>query len=249
MVPSMAVIKALVFTAIKAVITKGLVIHKLDTAPVSVIVKTSIPKLPDTMQVTHKVTNRVTKDSTVAVIRDTEPLSSVLLALFLNCYLCYLIFLSSLSSWCFTSVKIGRTCSQERITRIVVRMQSGVERRIATTSFRCARRNNMLRVIFPRRSDHDCQCQWQYRCCRICQQLLKDVDSTANLWAKSAMFFFAKCAFLLSRMMNHDTVTEANIASASVHLTCFSLFGKRGLHRFKNIQNPALRFKMLSQFV
>lgn len=94
----------------------------------------------------------------------------------------------------------------------------------------------MLRVIFPRRSDHDCQCQW-----------LKDVDSTANLWAKSAMFFFAK--FLLSRMMNHDTVTEANIASASVHLTCFSLFGKRGLHRFKNIQNPALRFKMLSQFV
>lgn len=39
MVPSMAVIKALVFTAIKAVITKGPVIHKLDTAPVSVIVK------------------------------------------------------------------------------------------------------------------------------------------------------------------------------------------------------------------
>lgn len=63
------------------------------------------------MQVTHKVTHRVTKDSTVAVM-DTEPLSSVLLVLFLDCYLCYLIFLSSLSSWRFPSVKIGRTCSQ-----------------------------------------------------------------------------------------------------------------------------------------
>ena len=37
MVESMVVTKALVFTAIKVVITKGLVIHKLDTAPVSVI--------------------------------------------------------------------------------------------------------------------------------------------------------------------------------------------------------------------
>jgi hypothetical protein len=45
MVESIAVIKALVvFTAIKAVIIKGLVIHKLDTAPVSVIVKVN-PKI------------------------------------------------------------------------------------------------------------------------------------------------------------------------------------------------------------
>lgn len=35
---STAVIKALVFTAIKVVITKGL-IHNLDTAPVSILVK------------------------------------------------------------------------------------------------------------------------------------------------------------------------------------------------------------------